>query len=286
MIQWAVTGETRLGKSHVQSNLKNQDSIQCGTSEDASTVILAVADGHGSDLSFRSDAGSQLAVSVAMKLLERFGRTREAGKLGSRATVRACDMLARKLTLAWRDAVAWHLDAKPFTQAEQVELAGRRGPSRIRVIEQDPAIAYGSTLLAVLATQTYVLSVQLGDGAILFVDSGGVSRRVFPADPRGKARQTDSLAQREAASKVNVHLREVSEGLPSLILVATDGFTDSFPASQDVLGAGAQCLGAIRTHGFDHIGPWLEGYLEEAESRGSQDDITMGLIVRLDDDGK
>ncbi len=74
-IRWNVTGGTRRGMSHVQSDLKNQDAIRYLVSREAATVVLAVADGHGSDLCFRSDVGSRLAVETAVEVLSGFANT-------------------------------------------------------------------------------------------------------------------------------------------------------------------------------------------------------------------
>src|SRR5690606_27873994 len=135
--------------------------------------------------------------------------------------------LAANLTRAWRGAVERHLAAKPFTRTEWQRLAGAEGPEGERAIEAYPILAYGSTLLAAVATQSHVLALQLGDGDILFVDADGRSRRAIPgADPPAPKGAPDSLAQEASASRVRIHIREAAEGLPALVLAATDGYTD------------------------------------------------------------
>src|SRR5206468_5606178 len=79
-IRWRVTGATRRGKSHIRAGLPNQDAIEYWVSAGGDTAVLAVADGHGSGLCFRSEAGSRLAVATAVELLRRFANTIGAGQ--------------------------------------------------------------------------------------------------------------------------------------------------------------------------------------------------------------
>src|SRR5207245_8493678 len=112
---------------------------------------------------------------------------------------RARALLAEELTQSWRAAVASDLAAKPFTAAEWASLAALEGWKGQQVVQRHPELAYGSTILAVVATTTYVLCMQLGDGDILFVDSNGETRRALPKDAVPK--QTASLWRRDAAAE-------------------------------------------------------------------------------------
>src|SRR5438552_3532580 len=58
-IRWRVAGATCRGSSHVRSGLPNQDAIEYWASPDGNTAVMAVADGHGTALCFRSEAGSR-----------------------------------------------------------------------------------------------------------------------------------------------------------------------------------------------------------------------------------
>src|SRR5881397_846411 len=69
-IQWRVAGASRRGSSHVRSGLPNQDAIEYWASADGNTAVMAVADGHGSGLCFRSEVGSRVAVTTAVATTE------------------------------------------------------------------------------------------------------------------------------------------------------------------------------------------------------------------------
>src|SRR5437867_8334688 len=226
--RWRVAGASRRGSAHVRSGLPNQDAIEYWVSPDSDTAVLAVADGHGSGLCFRSEAGSRLAVTTAVDLLRRFASTTRADQSASAIADRARAVLAEELTESWRGGVARDLAAKPFTSAEWASLAAFEGWKGQQVVQRHPELAYGSTILAVIATTTYVLGMQLGDGDILFVDSEGETRRTLPKDDELVPKQTASLWRRDAAADFRVQVHEGPEDLPALICVATDGYAESY----------------------------------------------------------
>ena len=59
----SVFGESVQGASHIRSGKECQDSLK-KVEKDENTVILAVADGHGSDSCPYSKTGSYVAVNV------------------------------------------------------------------------------------------------------------------------------------------------------------------------------------------------------------------------------
>src|SRR3989454_5298301 len=198
--RWCVGGVSRRGSSHVRSGLPNQDAIEYWASADGNTAVMAVADGHGSALCFRSETGSHLAVSTAVELCRRFATTIPSSQSVAAIGDRARAVLAEELTQSWRAAVANDLAAKPFTAAEWASLAALEGWKGQQVVQRHPELAYGSTILAVVATTTYVLCMQLGDGDILLVDSEGETRRALPKDDEVVPKQTASLWRRDAAT--------------------------------------------------------------------------------------
>jgi serine/threonine protein phosphatase PrpC len=66
---WRVAGRSVRGASHQRRGAPNQDAI-IWAPDHGGTVILAVADGHGSRASYRSGTGSALAVQVVSEVLQ------------------------------------------------------------------------------------------------------------------------------------------------------------------------------------------------------------------------
>lgn len=144
-------------------------------------------------------------------------------------------------------------------------------------MEQDPVLAYGATLLAAAVTDHGVLYVQLGDGDILAVEESGATKRPLPADERLIANHTTSLCQESAVSETRI---AVSRETPALILVSTDGYSNSFRTDRDFLKIGSDYLEIIRKQGMDAVSEELPETLAAASAEGSGDDITLGILYR------
>jgi serine/threonine protein phosphatase PrpC len=220
-------------------------------------IALAVADGHGSTACFRSGDGAALAVECATALLGEFAEGRWD-----------TDALAGELVTRWREAVSAHVEANPFSRADAARAA------------DDPRRAYGSTILAALAADDYVLYLQLGDGDILIVSSDGEVERPWPPDSRHLGVETTSLCLGRAAEDVKVRVDPVSGDSPALVLLATDGYANSFREDEGFVRVGGDVLDIIRKDGMEKVEASLESWLNEASEHGSGDDITAGLLFR------
>ena len=73
---WVVFGSSIQGENHINSNRPNQDAIEwfpdSGIGGENSMVILAIADGHGAPVHFRSKKGADIAVAVALSTIKEF----------------------------------------------------------------------------------------------------------------------------------------------------------------------------------------------------------------------
>ena len=234
---------------------------------------MAVADGHGSASSFRSGAGAGMAVQTAIELLRELpGRGPEGDLAGA-----AADWLPRQLAARWREAVIGHLASHPFSTAD-LEIVKARNPAAQSL--EAPWRVYGSTVLGVLATATHVVYVQLGDGDILIVSAAGEVTRPWPRDPRLLGVETTSLCGQEACPDTRVMVQAITGDAPALVLLATDGYANSFREDEGFLRIGTDILEIIRQEGMEKVGHSLEGWLSEASECGSGDDITMGILCR------
>jgi serine/threonine protein phosphatase PrpC len=69
---------------------------------------------------------------------------------------------------------------------------------------------------------------------------------------------------------------------PVLILLATDGYANSFVNEAAFLQVGTDILEMIRADGLEAVQESLETWLSEASQAGSGDDITLGILCRAD----
>jgi serine/threonine protein phosphatase PrpC len=286
--RWLVTGKKVTGAAHQHKPC--QDWIDWRESQGA--VVLAVADGHGSEHSPHSEEGARFGVEVAMRLLLDIPEKLEPGCL-SLVKHYAEDQLPRHLVTAWAEEVRKHhsnhklegVGSCAETEGEsrnEEDVKQRTGWERTK--GPDPLLLqYGSTLLAVLATQDFLLLLQLGDGDILIVEEDGKVKRAFPRDARLIANETTSLCSPYAWNDMHVAFEPLVEKAPALILVCTDGYTNSFASEEDFLKVGFDYLQAVRDQGLEYVNSKMEEWLRETSHHGSGDDIAVGIIYRSDE---
>ena len=160
---------------------------------------------------------------------------------------------------------------------------GAKGYSQTAAGRPGAHLAYGATLLAVVVAESFILYLQLGDGDILVVsEAGEVSRAPLPTDERLFANETTSLCLRDAWREFRSHFQVISASSPALILVSTDGYGNSFRDEAGFLQVGADVLAMIRADGLDAVSASLETWLTEASQEGSGDDVTLGILCRMD----
>ena len=264
-VSWQAFGKSVIGPAHLRKQLPNQDALDCWVSPDSSVAILAVADGHGDSRSFRCVTGAAFAVLTAIDVL------RECLVEADSITEAGIQSLPKQLVVRWRRAVEGDLRKFPLPNNEEYE--GELAAS-------EPYLPYGTTLLAVAALPQMILAFQIGDGDILFVSDDGKVTRPLPRDPRLLANSTTSMCGDNAAADFQTKIFPCDGAVPSLILAATDGYSNSFPSDASFFQVGSDMLALIRSEGMDAVQANLPMWLEETATYGSGDDTTLGLLWR------
>ncbi len=278
-MSWKVAHACVRGSSHQRWGLPNQDAAQCTVTPGAqgTVAVAVVSDGHGSPRNFRSQVGSSLAVSTVARTLQGFLRESVAGNGQVPFVPEQVHELERKIVSGWLAAVHSDLERNPFTQAELAALEKEDGLESRAAVESSPEVAYGATLLAAGATDKVLLYLQLGDGEILSVSGTGTTTRPLPPDDRLIANETTSLSQPEAWKEFRSSW-VTRPALPSLVLLSTDGYANSFSSDEDFLKTGQDYLEIIRQQGIASLAEELPTILTEATQQGSGDDITLAIL--------
>ena len=302
-LKWRCLGESVRGASHVRSGLPNQDAIRWFPESGIGLpLILAVSDGHGSAKSFRSDRGSRFAVETAIKVIQEFFLSSQSSDINFSALKDAAQrLLPPRLVNEWRKAVNKDLGLsendeekltnKPnFTDEEKKILVDKDGEAAWQAVENNYFLAYGATVLAVLVTDSFIVYIQLGDGDILEVDSKGNTTRPLERDPNLIANETTSLCMNKAWNEFQVHIKLYPQGtpkeIPALILVSTDGYSNSFSTDEGFFKIGQDYRQMFKSNLTEEVRQKLEGFLQETSEKGSGDDITLGMIKRLETDDR
>ncbi|GAB2618152.1 hypothetical protein Aab01nite_31800 [Paractinoplanes abujensis] len=273
---WRVVARKAIGASHVRAQRENQDSIGFLPPGGAGAgVAVTVADGHGSAVSFRSAAGSRLAVQASHDLAQELLNFAPTGADRSVAKRQIEERAGEQLVRRWRELVEEELVKDPF---EKCVLFGELDPENRRRVAADPYLAYGSTVVTAVVTDAFMAFWQIGDGDLVVVGADGGVFRPLPADPNLFANATTSLCSTDAAR----YFRSAwwSGKTAPLVLASTDGLSNSYESDEGFLAFGRDILRQIVTHGLDTVEGRLEEWLSEISERGSGDDMSLGLICR------
>lgn len=276
---WRAAGKSVLGAQHARRGLPNQDALSIWPQEGSgSPLVVALSDGHGSTRSFRSATGARLACETATQvLLELAHAPRDLFPLDLLERG-ASELLPGELVRRWQGAVREHLAGLPFSEQEWAVLDAEGRGAR-QTLETNPLLAYGATLLAAAVDEDYILFAQLGDGDILVVREEGVVARPLPGDMRLFANETTSLCLESAARDLRVSFCRRDGDDPTLVLLSTDGYANSFRTDADFLQVGPDLLAAMGEAGVDAVAARFEEWLSEASAAGSGDDITLAMLV-------
>ncbi len=273
--EWQVIGATVPGASHLRAGIPNQDAILfLRESSVGLPIILSLSDGHGSNKCFRSDRGSRYAVMIGAQLMREVLND-DPSKIAESRT-----RLTQEFARRWNEAVTADLARQPLSEEELARLATKDSEHARRAVEAHPLLAYGATSLTVALTQSFIVYLQLGDGEILTVSETGKVAKPLPEDDRLLANETTSLCTKNAAEDFRFFYQPLTDALPALILLSTDGYVNSFSDDAGFQKVGSDILEMLRSDGFDVVNHSVKDWLEEATRIGSGDDCTLGLICR------
>src|SRR5262249_50369285 len=103
-------------------------------------------------------------------------------------------------------------------------------------------------------------------------------------DDRLFANETTSLCTPDAWSDFRVNFQPITNEQPALILLATDGYPNSFRDEAGFLKVGTDILKTIHAEGLGRVKDSLEGWLSDSTRAGSGDDVTLGILCSLSTD--
>lgn len=263
---WLIVGKSVTGAAHQKQNKPCQDKYKFYKND--GVIILAVADGHGSPKSPYSDIGAELAVDVAIEVCQRFLEQVEGSGLSMSAIKRHAEEDLPRLIV------------KEWIQRVEDYLRNRKAQNDPEEKDKSFLIKYGSTLLTALLTSNYAIFLQLGDGDILLVDDEGNVKYPIPRDERLLGNETTSLCSPRAWDEMQTAFYILNEPLPALILLASDGYSNSFKSQQDFMLVGRDFLLLMQEHGIGLIEKRLEEWLSEVSAQGSGDDIAVCIAFK------
>jgi serine/threonine protein phosphatase PrpC len=288
MATWQPIGYSQRGNSHKRRSLPNQDAIEWYPWLRSDVIVVAVADGHGSNKCFRSQKGSSFAVtsaiSVFSEMLVNLTKSEDIN-LSTLKHIIESD-LPNHFIRYWQEQVDRFDKQNPILPAEKAYLETHLTNSQFDSLKKNHYVAYGSTFIAVFIFPRFLTFAQIGDGDIVCVMEDGSIFIPFESDDRFISGETDSLCFIDAEKYFKVKFMPVNNinDLPALVMLSTDGYSNSFTSIKDFQKVSTDIFKILKTGNFDQsirdIEENIENWLLEASDKGSGDDVTLGLICK------
>ncbi len=271
-----VFGSSVQGASHIRSGTECQDSYKKLICDDG-TIIMAVADGHGSKSCPYSKTGSGIAVNVFCKIMEEY-----VTNFGG-----VPEMLLTYLNREGDTKVAQAIDAE---WKKRVYKNHRDNKREIPLDENGEKILqkiyaqYGTTLLGLMLTNEFLFAFQIGDGDIIFASTDGFEPVITGDKILGV--ETHSLSKIDSWKKVITAVRRFDshQQLPSMFLLSSDGFANSYRNEEEFAKTCVDYFEMINQYGPKAVSENLKSWLSETSEMGCGDDITV-LIAYYSIDG-
>lgn len=293
-IEWHVLRSTCPGENHRRKGIVNQDKsyslpFNRDPQKNSPYVVLAVSDGHGDSISFRSSTGAYYAARIACELGYELIQSCEGNQQYSLSMIKGAieQDLPVRISREWRKRIDNHLKVYPITPENQglIYLQQSGEDQKIERLKRNSYLAYGATLLIAIVTEKFIAYLQIGDGDITVVSEDGEITRPIPGDSRLIANETTSLCFEKAQNDFRVKFQPLKYPLiaPALILLSTDGYANSFASETEFLKVGADLYSMLTPDfdkGFQQINRNVRDWLKDASREGSGDDITLGMICR------
>lgn len=271
------------GSSHIRKGTPCEDfgiKIDCGEFK-----IFAVADGHGDPNCLRSSIGSKYICQIASEELENFALTiREQAWEEKLFDKHEAMQLVKRLILSivgkWANAVGEELEQNPLSE-EEIQKAPAYAKEYIKGIRTERM--YGTTLIAGLQTERYLLLLQQGDGRCDVFDSEGNVFQPIPWDDRCVGTATTSLCDNDAAQSCRYHIIDLQTNPVIACIAGTDGVEDSFPTSMEKTHAFyRELLRYACENGVQALEEYLVDELNALSANGSADDVTVSGIIDVE----
>lgn len=261
------------GATHVRNQMPCQDNKKIIKISDEITII-ALADGHGSSKCPRSDRGSMIAVNsfyhIMKKYLEIYGEDEED-------ITHLMTFLNREGDVRFAQDVCeeWQARVKQSFYKNKVEgMTNEDGSIKWPSVFS----LYGTTLLGMLITDSFVFCFQIGDGDISAVTKDNVEPLVEPEKFLGT--ETHSLSKPDAWRKAvaSVHRLEMDSQEPYMYMLSTDGFANSYTSDKEYQKTCVDYLKMLQEYGTEVVQANLKKWLTETSELGCGDDITVVMV--------
>ena len=266
---------TVTGASHIKAETVCQDYSASKRTEDC--LLLAVCDGHGGEDYFRSDRGSRFACNAFLSCAENPDLLKALSDAKTeRQQNERIGQLKKSIIANWNAMVDSDIKQDPFCE-DELDKISERARQRYESGQQLQS-AYGTTLIGAIFTEEFWLGLQIGDGKCVSVSESGEFSQPIPTDDRCFLNITTSLCDADASNEFR-HF--YSKSLPSAVFICSDGVDDCFAGDERLYDFYRLAMKSFKESDCSTAISQLEGFLPEMSSKGSRDDMSVGIFINF-----
>lgn len=291
-MKYRAFGDYRKGYAHVKNGSGVEDYADSYNDPQGRYYIGVICDGHSDKNCFRSGAGARFGCESAIEILKRFFELYYAQNPEERKIPEAgMERLKRSIKLSWDRKVMADIQAHPLEE-ENLQLLTDR-VRKIYESGQGLLNIYGATFLAVALCEDFFLAMHIGDGAVLCADADGNYYNPMPLDAKSETGAPASLCDTDLFTRENAFRIVITEKLPMLATVSSDGIEDCMDALEYKRLTGSllrrlqndeaegQASGELNEKQKRYFGSCLEYYADKGH--GAEDDCSLAVIYKLDE---
>ena len=286
----AFGGYTK-GYAHVNNGSDVEDFAASYNDPEGRFHIGVICDGHSDKNCFRSGRGAKFGCDSAVEILKRFFELYLKQNEETRTLPDGFESrLKKSLKLCWDKKVYNDIEENPLKEDELNSLN-----ERVRkVYEAGDGLLniYGATFLAVGICEDFFIALHIGDGIILCVDEDGTYYSPVPQDSKSETGSPASLCDTDLFSRENAFRVSVSNKLPQIATVSSDGIEDCMDSLQykqftyslfkdlENMQENDQEKDKLNEKQMEYFKHCLEYYA--GKGNGAEDDCSLAAIYDLD----
>ena len=295
------------GASHVKRDIPCEDYGLKYENSEIGCKIFVLGDGHGDPNCVRSQIGSRAVCEIASEELRVFAEFLNESKKNSEKNECAESdgwiyssapnlvdtllnpdtaheliyQLVRSIVGKWGLYVTEHFENNPFTEEEK-EIASEMIDSYQR--GEHTEHIYGTTMIAGLMTEDYLLVLHQGDGRCVVFDSNGVASQPVPWDVRCVGNMTTSMCEYDALESCRYHVIDIKKNPVIACVIGSDGVEDSFTSMDrmHIFYREQLAIACEEGMGIEELETYWESSLPTFSAKGSQDDVTICGVMDIE----
>lgn len=268
------------GALHIDKNLPMQDS-SCSFC-DGGISFIAVSDGHGSQIHFRSQIGSTIAVEIAKGvILDYFYKNKLSFYNLIETKSPKIDTISlelqNKIFYLWSRKVLEDIKHNSFENDELYQTLSREEKLKI---EHNPLTVYGCTLQCAFSCDKFSYYLKLGDGNIITIDRYGKPIQFNELeDDCNILNRTASLCSTDYITRFKFYVLNHHNYKPIAILIFSDGVINSLATPEMLDTFSLNFLKYINKNGYEQAKNSFKNALNKCSKSGNGDDVSCAYMV-------